>query len=58
MADNLDWDASPTIYGEKTMEELSDEYFDDLIEFCNGKVTKAEALGYTELAIQRGANFV
>lgn len=58
MADNLDWDASPTIYGEKTMEELSDEYFDDLIEFCNGKVTKAESLGYTELAIQRGANFV
>lgn len=58
MVDNLDWDASPTIYGEKTMEELSDEYFDDLIEFCNGKVTKAEALGYTELAIQRGANFV
>lgn len=58
MADNLDWDASPTIYGEKTMDELADEYFDELIEFCNGKLTKAEALGFTELAIQRGANFV
>lgn len=58
MSDNLDWDASPTIYGEKTMEELADEYFDELIDFCNGKLTKAEALGYTELAIQRGANFV
>ncbi|MDU2558336.1 MAG: UxaA family hydrolase [Anaerococcus prevotii] len=58
MADNLDWDASPIIYGEKTLDELSDEYFYELIEFCNGKLTKAEALGYTELAIQRGANFV
>lgn len=58
MTDNLDWDASPIIYGEKTLDELSDEYFDELIEFCNGKLTKAEALGYTELAIQRGANFV
>lgn len=58
MADNLDWDASPIIYGEKTLDKLSDEYFDELIEFCNGKLSKAEALGYTELAIQRGANFV
>ncbi|WP_243342293.1 UxaA family hydrolase [Anaerococcus sp. AGMB09787] len=58
MADNLDRDASPTIYGEKSMDELADQYFDELIEFCNGKLTKAEALGYTELAIQRGANFV
>lgn len=58
MADNLDWDASPIIYGEKSLDDLSNEYFDELIEFCNGKMTKAEALGYTELAIQRGANFV
>lgn len=58
MSDNLDWDASPTIYGETTMEELANEYFDELIEFCNGKITKAEALGFNEIAIQRGANFV
>lgn len=41
MADNLDWDASPIIYGEKTLDKLSDEYFDELIEFCNGKLSKA-----------------
>lgn len=58
MKDNLDWDASPAIYGEKSMKELSDEYFEELIDFCNGKLTKAEELGFTELAIQRGANFV
>lgn len=58
MSDNLDWDASPTIYGEKTVDELSEECFDDLISFCSGKLTKAEALGFTEIAIQRGANFV
>lgn len=58
MADNLDWDISPTIYGEKTMKDLADECFNELIDFCNGRLTKAEVLGYTELAIQRGANFV
>ncbi|WBW49858.1 UxaA family hydrolase [Peptoniphilus equinus] len=58
MKDNLDWDASPMIYGQTTLEELSDLCFKDMIAICNGKVTKAEALGFTEIAIQRGANFV
>lgn len=58
MSDNLDWDASPILYGEKNMEELTEECFDELIEFCDGKKSKAEILGFTELAIQRGANFV
>ncbi len=58
MKDNLDWDASPTIYGEKTMAELAEECFDEMVDFCNGKLTKAETLGYNEIAIQRGANFV
>lgn len=58
MSDNLDWDASPILYGEKNMEDLTEECFDELIEFCNGKKSKAEILGFTELAIQRGANFV
>lgn len=58
MSDNIDWDVSPTIYGEKHMNDLADECFEDLIEVCNGKVTKSESLGYNEIAIQRGANFV
>lgn len=58
MEDNLDFDASPVIYGETTIEKLGEELLDDLIEYCNGKLTKAESLGYMETAIQRGANFV
>lgn len=58
MADNIDWDASPFIYGEETMDELADRCFDELVDFCSGKLTKAETLGYIEMAIQRGANFV
>ncbi|HHX67077.1 MAG: UxaA family hydrolase [Miniphocaeibacter sp.] len=58
MPDNLDWDSSPTIYGEKTVDELANELFEEFIDFLNGKLTKAESLGYIETAIQRGCNFV
>lgn len=58
MEDNLDFDASPVIYGETTIEEQGEELLEQVIDYCNGKQTKAEALGYIETAIQRGANFV
>lgn len=57
MEDNIDFDASRYISGEKTIEELGEELYDMLIEFCNGKLTKAEALGYTETAIARQCNY-
>lgn len=58
MEDNLDFDASPVIYGETTIDKLGERLLDDVIDYCNGKLTKAESLGYIETAIQRGANFV
>ena len=58
MEDNTDFDASPVLFGEKTVEELGEELKDILIETCNGKETKAEALGFTETAIMRACNFV
>lgn len=58
MEDNIDFDASPVVYGESSIDELGEKLFDDVIEYCNGKLTKAESLGFIELAIQRGANFV
>ena len=57
MEDNIDFDASRFISGEKSIEELGEELYDMLIEFCNGKLTKAEALGYTETAIARQCNY-
>ena len=58
MEDNIDVDASPLIYGTKTLEELGDELLKLTQEVACGKQTKAESLGYTEMAIARVCNFV
>lgn len=58
MEDNMDFDASPVIYGTKTMEELADELLNKVVETANGKLSKAESLGYMEIAIARVCNYV
>lgn len=58
MEDNIDFCAAPLIYGEKTVEELGQELLDMVVETACGKQTKAEALGFTEMAIARACNFV
>ncbi len=58
MSDNIDIDASPLIYGTKTLEQMGDELMNEVQEVASGKVTKAESLGYTEMAIARVCNFV
>ena len=58
MSDNIDIDASPYIYGTKTMTELGDELMKEIKEVADGKLTKAEALGYTEMAIARVCNYM
>ena len=57
MIDNIDIDASPLIYGEKTLAELGDVLMQEVQDVANGKKTKAESLGYTEMAIARVCNF-
>lgn len=58
MVDNIDVDASPIIYGTHTPGELGDSLLKEVQEVANGKLTKAESLGYTEMAIARVCNFV
>ena len=58
MADNIDFDASATIYGPQTMVELRDAMIDELIEVCNGRLTCAEAIGYTETALPHLCNYM
>ncbi|ETA73120.1 UxaA family hydrolase [Nitratidesulfovibrio termitidis] len=58
MEDNIDFNASPVIYGAESMESLTDRFFEMLLETANGKQTKAESLGYTEMAIARVCNYV
>ena len=58
MSDNIDIDASPVIYGPQTLEKMGDVLMQELQDVANGKLTKAEALGFTEMAIARVCNYV
>lgn len=58
MEDNLDFDASPIIYGTETMTDLRDKLINDVLEVANGKPVKSETLGFIELAIARVCNYV
>ena len=58
MEDNIDFDASPLIYGTKTLEELGSDLLNMVVETACGKQTKAESLGFTEMAIARVCNYV
>ena len=40
------------------LKELGEEFLQELVEVANGKQTKAETLGYTEMAIARLCNYV
>ena len=58
MVDNIDFDASPLIYGTKTLDQLGNELLNMTQETANGKMTKAESLGYIEIGIARVCNYV
>lgn len=58
MEDNIDFNAAPLIYGERTVEELGQDLLAMVVETANGRQTKAEALGYTETAIARLCDYV
>ena len=58
MHDNTDLDASPTIYGPETMEQMRDRMLDDIIAVCNGRKVAAEVLGYTETALPHICNYM
>ena len=58
MEDNMDIDLSPVIDGEKTYEEMGEEMVQDVIDVLNGKLTKAEAYGFSDIAIDHVCRFV
>lgn len=58
MSDNIDMDLSGIIHDGLSIENGKNRLLEEVISVSNGKLTKAEELGYIELAIQRGANFV
>lgn len=58
MYDNIDADVSGFIFGEASLDELGKKLLEEVCKVADGKETKAEQLGYTEIAIMRVANYV
>ncbi len=58
MEDNIDVDASPIIYGTRSLKEMGDELYALVGQVAGGRQTKAEALGFMEMAIARVCNYV
>jgi len=53
MSDNIDIDASSVISGEKSIEEVGQEVFREILNTASGKLTKSESLGHREFAIYK-----
>ncbi len=58
MVDNMDIDLSPVMRGEKTIEEAGREMIKDIEEICSGRLTKAEAYGFSDVAVDHVCRFV
>jgi len=58
MDDNMDVDLSPIIRGEKTYREMGKEMLKDIEDMCNGRMTKAETYGFSDIAVDHVCRFV
>lgn len=58
MEDNMDVDLSGIIRGEQTIEESGGMLLEKLHEIANGKFTKAEAYGFSDIAVDHVCRFV
>ena len=58
MEDNMDVDLSAIIRGEKTYQKMGRELVDVLQQVANGKLTKAEAFGFSDIAVDHVCRFV
>ena len=46
------------VAGEKTIEENAQTLFDEVLAVANGKITKAESYGFSDIAIDRICRFI
>ena len=53
LAEDTDFDASPVIYGEKTLDQLADELMELVAAVAAGQLTRGEALGHREGVINQ-----
>ena len=53
MNDNMDLNAGTIISGDETVDEVGVRILQEMLEVASGKLTKAEALEFNDLAIKR-----
>ena len=58
MEDNMDVDLSAIIDGTMTIQESGKMLLDEIVQVCNGKLTKAEAYGFSDIAVDHVCRFV
>ncbi|HJD39671.1 MAG TPA: UxaA family hydrolase [Candidatus Blautia stercoripullorum] len=58
MEDNMDVDLSGIIKGTSTIKESGEELLKFVHDICNGKMTKAEAYGFSDIAVDHVCKFV
>ena len=58
MEDNMDVDLSGIIKGTSTIKESGEELLKFVHDICNGKMTKAEAYGFSDIAVDHVCRFV
>ena len=56
--DNMDIDLSHIVRGEKTYQQMGREMVQNIHDICNGKMTKAEAFGFSDVAVDHVCRFV
>lgn len=58
MEDNMDFDLSPIVRGEQTISEMGEALLAAILEIADGKLTKAEAYGFSDIAVDHVCRFV
>lgn len=58
MKDNIDEDLSAVVTSGKTIEQAAEQLFADLMDVCNGKMTKAEIFGLSDIAVDHICRFI
>jgi len=53
MEDNIDFNAGTIVEGDETVREAGERLFQELVEVCNGKLTKAEVLKHREFGMYK-----
>ena len=53
MEDNIDFNAGTIVEGDETIREAGERLFKEMIEVCNGKLTKAEVLKHREFGMYK-----